>query len=101
MAAAATISGDSSGDAAPIISINTVSQLHLKLTPTNYTAWRFQFQTILMGYDLMRFVDGSHPCPSATIITAGVTTPNPAHSRWVRQDHLLMNAIVSSLSLRP
>ncbi|RVX03530.1 Retrovirus-related Pol polyprotein from transposon RE1 [Vitis vinifera] len=53
-------------------------------------------KTLFIGYDLLGFIDGSHPCP--TTILLGTTTPNPAHTLWIRQDQLLLNAILGSLS---
>ena len=79
-----------------LISINVAAQTPLKLTSTNYVSWKLQFQTLFIGYDLLGFIDGSHPCP--TTILLGTTTPNPAHTLWIRQDQLLLNAILGSLS---
>ena len=48
------------------------------------------------------FVDGSHPCPLATLLqpNADLATiiPNPDHVLWLIQDQLLLNAIVGSVS---
>ena len=81
-----------------IISINVAAQAPLKLTATNYQSWKLQFHTLLVGFDLMGFVDGQQPCPPATITTGDVTTANPAHHLWTRQDQLLLNAILGSIS---
>lgn len=67
-----------------IISINTTSQISIKLTSSNYTSWRFQFHAILIGYDLMGFIDGSKPCPLPTITTTNGNNPNQDYSLWVR-----------------
>ena len=79
-----------------LITINVAAQTPVKLTSTNYLAWKLQFQTLFIGYDLNGFIDGSHPCPATFI--PGTTTPNPAHNLWIRQDQLLLNAILGSLS---
>ena len=79
-----------------LISINVAAQTPLKLTSTNYVSWKLQFQTLFIGYDFLGFIDGSYPCP--TTILPGTTTPNPAHTLWIRQDQLLLNAILGSLS---
>jgi hypothetical protein len=78
-----------------LITINVVAQTQVKLTSNNYLAWKLQFQTLFVGYNLNGFIDGSHPCPATTI--PGTTTPNPAHTLWIRQDQLLLNAILGSL----
>jgi len=79
-----------------LITINVAAQTPVKLTSTNYLAWKLQFQTLFIGYDLNEFIDGSHPCPATPI--PGTTTPNPTHKMWIRQDQLLLNAILGSLS---
>ena len=81
-----------------LITINVVAQTPLKLTSTNYLSWKLQFQTLFVGYDLLGYIDGFKPCPSATITDNNTTTPNPAHSLWVRQDQLILNAIIGSIS---
>ncbi|KAJ8647024.1 hypothetical protein MRB53_000047 [Persea americana] len=49
-----------------LISINVAAQTPLKLTSTNYLSWKLQFHTLFIGYDLLGYIDGSKPCPSAT-----------------------------------
>ena len=79
-----------------LITINVAAQTPVKFTSTNYLAWKLQFQTLFIGYDLNGFIDGSHPCPATPI--PGITTPNPAYNLWIRQDQLLLNTILGSLS---
>nr|CAD1831837.1 unnamed protein product [Ananas comosus var. bracteatus] len=81
-----------------LISINATAQLPLKLTHLNYPSWRAQFNALLFGYDLMGFVDGSKSCPPSTIMNDGKPTPNPDFALWVRQDQLLLHAIIASTS---
>ncbi|KAG6738327.1 hypothetical protein POTOM_057939 [Populus tomentosa] len=81
-----------------LITIYTAAQAPLKLTFSNYASWKIQFETLFIGYDLLGCIDGSKPCPSKTLVTNDITIPNPAYSLWVRQDQLLLNAIVGSLS---
>jgi len=64
-----------------LITINVTAQTSVKLTSTNYLAWKLQFQTLFIGYDLIGL---SHPCR--------------AHTLWIRQDQLRLNAILGSLS---
>lgn len=79
-----------------LISINVAAQTPLKLTSTNYSSWKLQFQTLFIGYDLLGYIDGSKPCPPPT--TPNTTTPNPEHTLWIRQDQLILNAILGSMS---
>ena len=81
-----------------IISINVAAQAPLKLTSTNYLSWKLQFHTLFIGYDLLGYIDGSKPCPSATVTQSNTSTSNPAYHLWTRQDQLLLNAIIGSIS---
>ena len=83
-----------------LVAFNVNSQVPLKLTSKNYAAWRIQFNSLLFGYNLYGYIDGSLPCPPTTIIPEGSTSaiPNPAYLHWFCQDQLILNAIVGSLS---
>lgn len=78
-----------------LISINVDAQTPLKLTSSNYISWKLQFHTLFIGYDLLGYVDGSNPCPPATLTQIGATRSNPAHLLWIRQDQLILNAILA------
>ncbi|XP_021803018.1 uncharacterized protein LOC110747119, partial [Prunus avium] len=77
-----------------LISINATAQLPVKLTPLNYLSWHAQFNALLLGYDLLGYIDGTHSCPPKPA-TASPTSP---HTLWVRQDQLLLHAILASVS---
>ncbi|GMY39521.1 Retrovirus-related Pol polyprotein from transposon RE1, partial [Fagus crenata] len=81
-----------------LISINATAQLPLKLSPSNYLSWRAQFHTLLVGYDLLGYLDGSLACPLRSVVTNGISTVNPAYTFWLRQDQLLLHAIIASVS---
>lgn len=81
-----------------LIIINVAAQTPLKLTSSNYLSWKLQFNTLFIGYDLLGYVDGSKPCPAATITQNATTRPNPDYNIWIRQDQLILNAIVGSIS---
>ena len=83
----------------PLITINISAQAPLKLTSTNYLSWKLQFETLFIGYDLIGYIDGSKPCPPTTITANNTATTNPSHKLWIRQDQLLLNALIGSLSL--
>ncbi|KAJ1406402.1 gag-polypeptide of LTR copia-type [Sesbania bispinosa] len=63
---------------------------------TNYPAWRVQFNALLVGYGLKGYVDGSKPCPAKYCDDACITI-NPNYECWVRQDQLIVHAIISSV----
>ena len=78
----------------------TILQLQntIKLTPTNYIAWKTQLQATLLGYDLWKYIDGSFPSPPTSITTDGVSVSNPAALTWFRQDRLVFGALVGTLT---
>ena len=55
------------------------------------------FSTLLYGYDMIGYVDGTYPCPLEMIKMGGTFTPNPEHKIWKRQDSLLLHAIMESV----
>ena len=81
-----------------LIAINISAQAPLKLATSNYISWKLQFHTLFVGYDILRYVDGSKPCPPATLNQNNTIIPNPAHSIWTRQDQLILNALVGLFS---
>lgn len=56
----------------------------------------------LRSQGLLGYLDGSLPCPPATLSTgtavAPVMVPNPAYQPWVQQDQAILSLIVSSLT---
>nr|XP_009789128.1 PREDICTED: uncharacterized protein LOC104236809 [Nicotiana sylvestris] len=85
-----------------LISINAASQLPLKLTGShNFSTWKAQISTLLFGYDLIGYLDGTEPCPPQFLnSTNGSNTQqtlNLAYKIWTRQDSLIRNAIMASV----
>ena len=83
-----------------LIVLNVNAQTPLKLITTKYFAWRLQFTSLLFQYDLLSFVNSSKPCPLAmiTMLDNASPSPNLDHILWLRQDQLLLNAIIGSVS---
>ena len=81
-----------------LISINISAQAPLKLTTANYISWKLQFYTLFFDYDLLGYIDGFKPCLPSTITQNNTIVPNPTHNTWIRQDQLIFNALVGSLS---
>nr|GMC75231.1 Retrovirus-related Pol polyprotein from transposon RE2 [Ipomoea batatas] len=69
-----------------------------KLTDTNYLTWSLQITYILEGYDLYHHLDDTYICPTATITTKGVTSPNLGYTKWKRQDRLIFSALLGAIS---
>ena len=88
------IRGSSNSSNLPLVAINTSNQLPYKLTHSNYPSWRATFLTILIGYDLMGYLDETIKFPP----TSAATFSSPAiacYAHWLRQDQLLLNTIFS------
>ncbi|KAH9619915.1 hypothetical protein KSS87_011603 [Heliosperma pusillum] len=90
----------------PLVLIN-LSMVE-KLTPLTFLPWKTQIESILFGYDLVKYLDGSHPLPPPTITTTPAATstdptpesktiPNPAHQSWLRLDRLLYGALLGTI----
>lgn len=80
-----------------LVALNAGPQLFIKLDGDNYPAWRIQFLSLLTGYDLIGYIDGSTPCPSKHLEVTP-NTFNPAYTHWIRQDQLILHGIVSSIA---
>ncbi|XP_010513467.1 PREDICTED: uncharacterized protein LOC104789470 [Camelina sativa] len=74
-----------------------------KLTSTNYLTWKVQVHSLLDGYDLAGFLDGSKPAPAQSTTTNDQVTPNPAYATWRRQDKLIYSGLLGTLcsSIQP
>ena len=79
----------------PFTLIHISNQNTIKLTSTNYLSWKLQIEALFIGYDLKKFIDGSHPCPPTTIIANNTTTPNPEYHTCMHQDKLIFDALIS------
>lgn len=64
------------------------TQSSIKLTGPNFPAWKVQFNALLIGYDLLSFVDGTKLCSAKT---------HGDYEYWTRQDQLILHAILSSM----
>ncbi|KAG8381267.1 hypothetical protein BUALT_Bualt06G0104800 [Buddleja alternifolia] len=82
-----------------IFFFNAPSYLPTKLTPSNFSVWRTQLHSALIGHDLLGHIDGSRPQPTTEIPDPKDNTksiPNPDFVLWYRQDQLILNAILGS-----
>ena len=76
------------------IALNITAQINEKLTPTTFPQWRAQFEALLIGYDLLDYIQGTLRCPSS----AGTAADELRKTHWVRQDKLNLSAILASTS---
>ena len=52
-----------------------------KLTSTNYMTWSLQVHTLLDGYDLAGYIDGTKPAPAPTTTVNDEVTANPEFNK--------------------
>ena len=58
-------------------------------------------KSFLFGQGVYSFVDGTSTCPPSHLESAAVfsSSVNPTYLTWKQQDHLIMSALLSSLSV--
>ena len=71
----------------------------VKLTDTNYLVWSFQVKPFLVGQNLWRFVDGSHPAPPEYLETnpRQPKVSNLDYLVWLRTDQTLISLLIATL----
>ncbi|PRQ50702.1 putative RNA-directed DNA polymerase [Rosa chinensis] len=75
--------------------------ISVKLDDSNYPTWHFQMYSLLRGHGLLKFVDGTHPCPSQySMSDDGHLSQNSPkeYEDWVAQDCNLISLITATLS---
>ena len=77
----------------PLVMVNVHSVQ--KLTPSNYLIWKAQVSSLLIGYDLHQFIDGSTPCPPPKLLVNGESTLNPAHVI-----HVILVLLIKAINFR-
>jgi hypothetical protein len=78
----------------PLIALNITAQINEKLIPSSFPQWRAQFEALLIGYGLLDYVTGLSVCPSSD----GTSQSALKRTHWVRQDKLILSAILASTS---
>lgn len=55
---------------------NLLGMLIIKLRDDNFVKWAFQFQSVLRGYKLFGYFDGTKACPSKYAVneSTGITS---------------------------
>ena len=69
-----------------------------KLTSMNYMTWSLQVHALLDGYDLAGYIDCTKPSPAPTTTVNDEVTANPEFNKWRRQDRLVYNGLIGTLS---
>ncbi|KAK1651002.1 hypothetical protein QYE76_068807 [Lolium multiflorum] len=84
--------------------VNFGHLITVKLSPQNHLFWRAQVVSHLRSNLLHGYVDGTFPCPSATITVAkegggNSSEPNPGFAAWIQQDQAILSAFLSSSTI--
>ena len=80
---------------------NIASLISIKLDRDNYLVWKSQFLPILHTNKLLKYVDGSAPCPPQFLYVDGnkpTTNLNPEYELWIEQDSLVLLWINATLT---
>ncbi|KAL4576526.1 hypothetical protein LXL04_012621 [Taraxacum kok-saghyz] len=80
-----------------IVEVTTHTHFPIKLNATNFPVWRKQVMATLIGLGLDTYVDGSKVAPSKTL-ASDATKPNPEYRPWLRQDQIILGALIGSCS---
>ncbi|KAL4561418.1 hypothetical protein LXL04_033584 [Taraxacum kok-saghyz] len=81
-----------------IVQLTAPTHFPIKLIASNFTVWRKQVQSTLIGLDLYKYLDGSLQPPSKAITDKEKTSPNPDYLLWFRQDQIIISALLGSCS---
>jgi gag-polypeptide of LTR copia-type len=73
-------------------------QIHTVLTHENYLLCKSQILSVLRGYNLVGFIDGTSTMPPSTILVNEISTVNPAFTKWHQRDQLILAWLFSSIS---
>ena len=77
-------------------------QVTEKLTRTNYVLWRTQVIPQLRGTGVFGYVDGTQLEPARLLVTTKegkeVSSPNPLHPIWVREDQQVLGYLLNNLT---
>ncbi|KAJ0500301.1 putative RNA-directed DNA polymerase [Helianthus annuus] len=78
------------------------------LKPTNYHNWKTMLQPFLETTNMFGYIDGTIPCPPATITTPAsgsgenaspaATQPNPSYTTWRHNDAHIRSLLISTVS---
>ncbi|CAL9005263.1 unnamed protein product, partial [Prunus brigantina] len=78
-----------------------LGMLTIRLSDDNYLKWSYQLESVLQGYDLFGYLDGSVFAPPKFAIwdEEGVTSEvTVAYKDWLRTDKALLSLLIASLS---
>ena len=78
----------------PLIALNIPTQINEKLTSSTFPQWCAQFEALLIGYNLLDYVEGTLRCPLS--VATPVDELHKIHR--VQHDKLILSAILAFTS---
>lgn len=77
-----------------LIVFNITAQINEKLTLSSFSQLHAQFETLLIGYDLMDYINDLYQCPSSDETPLSICKK----THWVQQNKFILNTILTSTS---
>ncbi|XP_048425928.1 uncharacterized protein LOC125470662 [Pyrus x bretschneideri] len=77
-----------------------LGMLTIRLQEDNFVKWSFQFQSVLEGYDLFDYFDGTNVCPPKYVVSleSRVTTEiTAAYREWIKADKAFLSLSIAAL----
>ncbi|KAL3506610.1 hypothetical protein ACH5RR_031992 [Cinchona calisaya] len=84
---------------ATLLTSNITYLVTKKPDSTNYVLWKSQFTSVLVGHDLLGYVDGNfHHIPKILVDATGGISLNPAYVAWIKIDQNIKSWINATLT---
>ncbi|CAH9106224.1 unnamed protein product [Cuscuta europaea] len=80
-----------------VIQLTATTNFLIKLTSSNFPAWKCQVHAALVGLGLEGYVDGTIRAPDQFLDDAK-SQLNPCYTIWYRQDTVILSALLGSCS---
>nr|GMD95490.1 uncharacterized protein LOC109191079 [Ipomoea batatas] len=80
-----------------VVLIHATTHFPIRLTSSNFLIWKKQVESTLIGLDLVGYITGSVVAP-ARYTDQAQTVANPNYATWLRQDNIILSALLGSLS---
>ncbi|PRQ54145.1 putative RNA-directed DNA polymerase [Rosa chinensis] len=92
---------NNSFDLSNLILSNFYNLILVQLDSSNYVTWKILLETMLKGCGLMKYFDGSFPCPSQYMITEEGSVSSEMTTEyltWKQNDYAVMTLLAATLS---
>lgn len=77
-----------------------LGMLTIRLHDDNFAKWSYQFRSVLEGYDLFEYFDGTNVCPPKYVISLDTSVTKEiteAYKLWIRTDKALLSLLIATL----